>query len=250
MDTFECEKTRDAHVEPENIYFVEGEQEILARHLGKVFWLPPERAYTVFLYAYSVLFGIPVFTGEAVRRQPNQFSRKQLPHTVRTTTGFILDGFGYDRRRGRPREVVYSLSPAIRGAHRQSGSKQRISNPAMAYFAYHLILAMGRLSPRRDAPDFDLWRSQHYDYFGGFFRSAGYPLPYNRAEAEAEAEALCIEVDKLLAGNTFAECWRNILYTAEVMNLKVARKALIEFLSPKSSRLFAKATESVAVLWY
>jgi hypothetical protein len=114
----------------------------------------------------------------------------------------------------------------------------------MAYFAYHLILATERLSPRRDAPDFDLWRSQHYDYFGAFFRSAGYPLVYNRAEAEA----LCIEVDRLLAGDTFAEYWHNIFYAAEVMNLKVAREALIGFLPPKSSRLFAKATESVPVL--
>lgn len=213
----------------------------MARHLGTVFWLPPEHAYTIFLYAYSALFGIPAFTGEAVRRQPDRFSRRRLPHTVRSTTGFILDAFGYDRRMDRPRDVLYWPALVIKSVHDQTRSKERISNPAMAYFACHLIRAAEYLSPNRNDPHFEQWRGQHFAYVGDFFRTAGYPFPRNRAKADA----FSLEADRLLAGDEYAEYWRHILHAAGVMNVELKREHLAEFLPPESSRLFKTATEPI-----
>ena len=103
VEGFRAEETR-AHasaldgmrlkVKKAHTAFVEGEWADRAKELGLSLWLPPQRAYSVFLYAYSALFCIPSFTLEALRRDPVRFDRERLPHTVRTTSGFILDAFG------------------------------------------------------------------------------------------------------------------------------------------------------------
>lgn len=107
VDTFEVGKTRVRAPDMTPVYFAEGKLETLARRLGDLFWLPTERANRIFLYAYSALFGIPTFTAEALARMPDRFSEKRLPLTIRSTSSFILDGFGFDRRVERTRDLVY-----------------------------------------------------------------------------------------------------------------------------------------------
>ena len=241
MDTFEMDKIRVPSSAIHKMYFVEGAEERVARQLGRVFWLPEERAYTIFLYGYCALFSIPEFTSEALRRQSDRFTRKKLPHTIRTTAGFILDAFGYDRRLNRTREVIYRPSPVIRNAHGKRGAKARISNTAMAYFGYNLIRAAEQLSPYQDHPDYKTWQQQHYDYFGSFFRHAGYPFPHDRARAEAFAQT----VDTQIANDAYARYWCNSLYIADNVGIPVTCKDLRTFLLPRSSRLFTKATTSI-----
>ena len=120
-------------------FFVSENRASVARKLGNIFWLPAHRAHTIFLFAYSALFAIPSFTREAQDREPDpdRFSGNRLALTVRTTSSLILDAFGYDLRMNRPREVLYWPAPVIKRAHAEQGQEKRISNAAMAYFAYH-----------------------------------------------------------------------------------------------------------------
>ena len=137
-------------------FFLDEKYDALSRRLGDLFWLPVSHAYVVFCYAYSALFGIPDFTREALMRQPDRFSQKRLALTIRSTSGFVLDGFGYDRRTDRYRKDIYWPGPVIRSVHVESPrhNKARISNPAMAYFGYHLIRAAEWLSEHREDADF------------------------------------------------------------------------------------------------
>ena len=102
-------------------FFVSENRASVARELGKIFWLPAHRAHTIFLFAYSALFAIPSFTREAQEREPDRFSRNRLALTVRTTSSFILDAFGYDLRMNRPRELLYWPAPVIKRAHAEQG---------------------------------------------------------------------------------------------------------------------------------
>ena len=179
-------------------FFLDEKYDALSRRLGELFWLPVSHAYIVFCYAYSALFGIPDFTREALMRQPDRFSQKRLALTIRSTSGFILDGFGYDRRTERYRKDIYWPGPVIRSVHVESPrhNKARISNPAMAYFGYHLIRAAEWLSVHRKDADFSRQRRRHYDFVGDFFRTADYPFPVDRREARDFSR----QVDGLLAG--------------------------------------------------
>ena len=102
-------------------FFVSENRVSVARELGNIFWLPAHRAHTIFLFAYSALFAIPSFTREAQERAPDRFSRNRLALTVRTTSSFILDAFGYDLRMNRPRELLYGPAPVIKRAHAEQG---------------------------------------------------------------------------------------------------------------------------------
>jgi selenoprotein W-related protein len=218
--------------------FVEGEWAEIATKLGPVLWLPPRRAYNVFLHAYSALFCIPAFTLEALQRDPVRFTAERLPHTVRTTSGFILDAFGYDRRVEKRRDVLYWPSPAIRMAHTERGaSKPRISNAAMAYFAYHLVCAAEYLAGG-DKLDGQI-RQEHYDYFGEFLRRAGYPFAARREDMAAFAA----EVDRLLAGADTADLVGNAVDAAQALEVDLVPEELIKFLPPYSA---LRAKEALA----
>ncbi len=131
-------RVRLPHTSP--IFFVDPTHGDRARSAGRRFWLPAQRAYSIFVCAYTALFAIPSFTDEALARQPDRFSRKKLPLTIRSTSSFILDAFGYDRQAEREREILYSPSPGFSSNHRETKTKSRILGPAMAYFGVQLIL--------------------------------------------------------------------------------------------------------------
>lgn len=220
-------------------YFLDAKHDAHARHFGDIFWLPLDRAYTAFCYAYSALFGIPAFTGEALIRQPDRFSQKRLPLTIRSTSGFILDGFGYDRRTERHRQDIYWPGPVIRSvhAHNPKQGKKRISNPAMAYFCYHLIRAVEWLSPHREEDNFARLCHNHYMFVGDFFRSAGYPFPHNRHHAKG----FSWKVDHLLSGDDHADCWHNICHAAQELGVELNLDHLASFL-PDRSATFLRQT--------
>jgi hypothetical protein len=218
-------------------YFLEPDREAFARALGSRFWLPLPRAYAIFCYAYSALFGIPAFTQEALSRQSDRFSRKRLPLTIRTTSGFILDAFGYNPRNNRARVPIYLPGPVIRSVHGQSEGKQRISNAAMAYFGHHLIRAAECLSETPLDVGFDNQRRDHYDYVGDFFRSANYPFPPDMIQGEA----FSTRVDQELAGDACCDCWNNVPLAAEELGTPLDLSHLAEFL-PERSRAHFRQT--------
>ena len=203
----------------------------MVRELGNIFWLPAHRAHTIFLFAYSALFAIPSFTREAQDRDPDRFSRNQLALTVRTTSSFILDAFGYDLRMNRPREVFWP-APVIKRAHAEQGQKKRISNAAMAYFAYHLITAAEYLAKDSPLPKFEKWCDLHFDFVGDFLRTAGYPFPQARPEAESFA------VDSSLSGKGNADLWTNLPHVSNQLDVLMNSTQLGEFLLPNSSLIF------------
>jgi len=236
VDTFEVTKPRVKKDRISDVFFLEPEREAFARQMGDIFWLPLTKAYTAFCYAYSALFGIPAFTAEAVNRQADRFSHKRLPLTIRSTSGFILDGFGYNRRTERTRKEIYWPGPVIRTVHgnNEKQNKMRISNPAMAYFGYHLIRAVEHLTDSTDHDHFDKLRQQHYDYVGDFFRTGGYPFPHNREQADAFG----LQTDETLAGNTYAEYWHNIRHAAKELNITLNLDHLANFLPKHTARFF------------
>ena len=117
VDTFSTEPVCVADALSDGRFFLDEKYDALSRRLGDLFWLPVSHAYVVFCYAYSALFGISDFTREALMRQPDRFSQKRLALTIRSTSGFILDGFGYDRRTDRYRKDIYWPGPVIRTVH-------------------------------------------------------------------------------------------------------------------------------------
>ena len=235
VDAFSTEPACVGNALSDGRYFLDRKYDAMARRLGTLFWLPVPHAYTAFCYAYSALFGIPNFTREALMRQPDRFSQKRLALTIRSTSGFILDGFGYDRRTDRHRKDIYWPGPVIRSVHVQSPKrdKARISNPAMAYFGYHLIRAAERLSEHRNIADFQCQRQQHCDFFGDFFRSAGYPFPTDRREARDFSRI----ADALLAGDDYADFWHNIRHAANALGVALDLADLASFL-PKRTGMF------------
>jgi len=240
VDTFSTEPTS---VSGENLsdgfFFLYDKFDALARHLGNLFWLPIERTYPAFCYAYSALFGIPDFTHEALLRQPDRFSQKRLALTIRSTSGFILDGFGYDRRTERQRKDIYWPGPVIRSVHAPNSkhNKERISNSAMAYFGYHLIRAAEWLSDHRRDAIFHRQCQQHYDFVGDFFRTADYPFPIDRHHARR----FSWKVDRLLASYDYAEYWHNICHAADDLKVKLDLEHLAEFLPNRTETFFRKA---------
>jgi len=239
VDTFDTQKPRVQDARSPELFFLEPERETFARDMGDLFWLPMPRAYAAFCYAYSALFGIPAFTSEAVARQEDRFSLKRLPLTIRSTSGFILDGFGYNRRTERPRKEIYWPGPVIRSVHGNNAkqNKMRISNPAMAYFGYHLIRATEQLATPSTHDHFDKRCQEHYDYVGDFFRTGGYPFSRDREQADA----FSIQTDQTLAGNTYAEYWHNICHAAEELGTTLDLEHLANFL-PKNTSAFFRQT--------
>lgn len=237
VDAFSTEPACVGDALSDGRYFLDRKYDAMARRLGGLFWLPVSHAYTAFCYAYSALFGIPDFTREALMRQPDRFSQKRLALTIRSTSGFILDGFGYDRRTGRHRKDIYWPGPVIRSVHVESPNhdKARISNPAMAYFGYHLIRAAERLSKRRTAAAFRQ-RRQHYDFFGDFFRSAGYPFPTDRREGKDFSRT----ADALLAGDEYADLWHNVCHAAKDLGVALDLEDLASFLPKRTSLTFLR----------
>jgi len=169
-----------------------------------------------------------LFTNEALARQPDRFSLKRLPLTIRNTSSFILDAFGYDRRTERERKVLYSPTPAISSNHRETESKARITDPAMAYFGVNLIRIAESLT--RVSETDCTW---HFDYLAGFFRNAGYAFP-EREEADDFVSA----VDQDLAGDLHAELWYNGLQAAATLATGLAPEDIAASLPPKSGQLF------------
>lgn len=236
VNAFETDKPQIKEADSPDLYFLASERDTFARQMGDIFWLPTNRAYTAFCYAYSALFGIPAFTAEAVARQEDRFSHKRLPLTIRSTSGFILDGFGYNRRTERSRKEIYWPGPVIRSVHGNNPkqNKMRISNPAMAYFGYHLIRATEQLTDASAHDHFDKLREQHYDYVGSFFRTGGYPFPHNRTQADD----FSTQVDDTLAGDTYAEYWHNIIHAAKELDAQLDVEHLANFLPKRSSKYF------------
>jgi hypothetical protein len=215
-------------------YFVPEEKVQMARQLGAHFWLPTEHAYTIFLYAYTALFAIPSFTREALARHPDRFSKSRLAFTIRTTASFILDAFGYDPRMERPRADLYWPAPVIKRAHSEQGEKQRISNAAMAYFAFNLISASELLSKVGSDPKFGTWCEYQFEYVGEFLRTAGYPFPLTRGDAFDFAT----EVDAYLSDNQYEALWEGIPDAAEQLGVDLNVNHLQGFLMPGSANLF------------
>jgi hypothetical protein len=122
-------------------FFLNAKYDAQARHFGDVFWLPLDRAYTAFCYTYSALFGIPAFTAEALACQPDRFSQKRLPLTIRSTSGFILDGFGYDRRTERHRRDIYWPGPVIRSVHAHNPKQDKNASPIWQWPIFVTILS-------------------------------------------------------------------------------------------------------------
>ena len=172
VEGFETEREKIRLPDTSRVYFVDPEQEDQAQSAGKSFWLPVTRAYGIFVCAYSALFAIPAFTNEALARQPDRFSFKRLPLTIRSTSSFILDAFGYDRRTERERKVLYSPGPVISSNDKETADKARISNAAMAYFGAQLLLTAERWSDVGSEE-----KNWHFEYVSSFFRSGGYGFP-------------------------------------------------------------------------
>jgi hypothetical protein len=236
VETFNGTKSPDQDAHSPESFFLETSKEEAARKMGDVFWLPLPRAYKIFCYAYSALFGIPAFTSEAVSRQADRFSYKRLPLTIRSTSGFILDGFGYNRRTQRHRKEIYLPGPVIRSVHGNNAkqNKMRISNPAMAYFGYHLIRAAEQFTTPTQYENFDNLCQQHYDYVGSFFRTDGYPFPSNRKQADD----FSTQTDTSLAHDTYAEYWHNIIHAAEELGTTLDLEHLAHFLPKRTSAFF------------
>ena len=172
-------------------------------------------------------------------RQPDRFSQKRLALTIRSTSGFVLDGFGYDRRTDRYRKDIYWPGPVIRSVHVESPrhNKARISNPAMAYFGYHLIRAAEWLSVHRKDADFSRERRRHYDFVGDFFRTADYPFPVDRGEAREFSR----QVDEMLAGDDCADCWENLCHAARELGVDLNLEDLASFLPRRTGTFFRQA---------
>ena len=243
VERFEVRKPRVTLGQMSAMYFIPPEKEGLARELGHEFWLPSKRAYSIFVYAYAALFGVPNFTAEAVRRQSDRFSRQRLTQTIRSTSGFVLDGFGYDRRWDRPREVLYSPSIVIRSVHGPGPSKARISNAAMAYFGYQLIRAAELLAPASGSQGFEDRCRVHYDFVGDFFRLAGYPFS---ADRQAMAQ-FSHEVDECLAGGRFSAYWHNLLIAQDQLELGITPASIEAFLPERTARFFSRYLEREGV---
>ena len=229
VDGFETSETEDGIP-----YFVPEDKVQMARRLGAHFWLPTAHAYTIFLYAYSALFGIPSFTREALERHPDRFSRSRLPLTIKTTASFILDAFGYDRRMERSRADLYWPAPVIKRAHGEQGEKKSISNAAMAYFAFSLISASETLSTVGSDPEFGTWCEWQFEYVGDFLRTAGYRFPRTRSDATDFAA----EVDVYLSGDHYEELWEGLSDTSLQLGVELNLKHLQDFLMPGSAKLF------------
>lgn len=239
VDAFSTEPVCVADALSDGRFFLDEKYDALSRRLGELFWLPVSHAYVVFCYAYSALFGIPDFTREALMRQPDRFSQKRLALTIRSTSGFVLDGFGYDRRTDRYRKDIYWPGPVIRTVHVESPrhNKARISNPAMAYFGYHLIRAAEWLSVHREDANFSRERRRHYDFVGDFFRTADYPFPVDRREAREFSR----QVDGLLAGDDCADCWDNLCPAARELGVDLDLEDLASFLPKRTGVFFRQA---------
>jgi hypothetical protein len=212
---------------PPRTFFIDPAMEPLARRWARTFWLPVERTNQHFLYAYSALFGIPTFVQEAVDRQPDRFSEKRLPLTIRSTASFILDAFGFDRRTGRERNVLYDPGPAIRHVHARGEGKNRISDPAMAYFVAQLLTGAERNQTAEVG---------HFDYVSAFLRTAGYTFP----ESRVALTEYILDVDRTLAGDTFRDLWTNIQQTAVSLGVDLDTKDLAEFLPHHTSGHFTR----------
>jgi hypothetical protein len=193
----------------------------------------PDTNRVFFVDAYSALFAIHPFTNEALARQPDRFSLNRLPLTIRNTSSFILDAFGYDRRTERERKILYSPTPAISSNHGETQSKARITDPAMAYFGINLI----RLAEREtEASEED--REWHFDYLSGFFRNAGYAFP-----DRTEAEGFIHEVDRCLAGDVHANLWSNSLHAASTLGAEMSPEYIAAALPEKSGQLFRSSIQ-------
>ena len=225
---FDVERPRIKLPDTKRIYFAGEDQGDQARSIGRRFWLPVSRACGIFVCAYTAMFCIPAFTNEALARQPDRFSLKRLPLTIRSTSSFILDAFGYDRRTEREREVIYSPGPVISSNHAKTEHKERISNPAMAYFGVHLIRNAER--GIESSEDEKTW---HHDYLAGFFRSAGYPIP-NRSETDVFVKT----VDDTMAGVLHSELWASSLSAANELGTGLTKEDISSSLPDKSRRLF------------
>jgi hypothetical protein len=108
----------------------------------------------------------------------------------------------------------------------------------MAYFGYHLIRAAEKGTP--ECTDGD--RDQHYIYVGDFFRTAGYPFPKDRQQAETFAQ----NVDQHLAGDEYAHLWHHIFRAAGVLNTTLHKNQLADFLLEKTSSFFQKQCLSMS----
>lgn len=213
------------------VYFVDPASEARARQAGHTFWLPVERAYAIFVCAYAALFAIPVLVEEALARQPDRFSPKRLPLTIRSTSSFILDAFGYDRRTDRDRSVLYSPGPVISSNHAETGAKARISDPAMAYFGLHLIR---EAEARAEAASADI--NWHFDYVADFFRTGGYRFP-DRAQADRFIQV----VDDGLSSNKHSDLWLNAVCAARELETRQKPVDIAASLPVKSRALFLDA---------
>ena len=216
----------------QRIFFVDADQDEAARRMGATFWKPLERANATFVCAYIALFAIAPFTDEALARQPDRFSLKRLPLTIRNTSSFILDAFGFDRRTGRERKILYSPSPAISSNHSENREKARISDPAMAYFGANLI----RMA-ERNVEASEKERLEHHDYLAAFFRNAGYAFPDRE-----ESEAFIDRVDQKLTSDKHSELWHNGLQAASVLETQLTADDIQAALPLRSGELFRQAT--------
>lgn len=232
---WEPERPRVRLPDTSRVYFVDPDEGDRARDVGRRLWLPVERAYGIFVCAYAALFAVPPFTDEALARQYDRFSRKRLPLTIRSTSSFILDAFGHDRRTGRDRDLLYSPGPVISSNHSETAGKARISGAAMAWFGIHLIRTAER---DRDVDAAD--RAWHYDYIAGFFRQGGYGFP-----PSSEADAFVEEVDASLAGDTHADLWRNAVAAADTLDTGLTPAEIADTLPERCRARFTRAVRGV-----
>lgn len=215
------------------------------RRVGLVLWHSRQHSQKIMLHAYSALFGIPAFIREAHRRQPGRFSTDILFHAVQNTASnmwqaFYFDFDEHDRAIPRTTTPLTGVLNVLHGPHPipNTPPRPRISDLAMAFFAFQIIRAVEHLARQRGIHDEALFE-HHYRHLASLVQRAGYRFPNDRRQAEA----LALEVDAQLAKDDpeCVACWRNLLQVAQRLGIPLSAEQLASFLLPHERRYFEAA---------
>ncbi|MFA0753594.1 MAG: hypothetical protein IMHGJWDQ_001372, partial [Candidatus Fervidibacter sp.] len=123
--------------------------------------------------------------------------------------------------------------------------KPRISDLAMAFFAFHIIRAAEFGAQKRGVDDARLF-DEHFRYLANLIRRSGYRFSDDRSRMET----LCQQVDALLVREhpEGHACWRNLLTVSAQMGLTVSPESISNFLQgslPHAATLFARFAQKV-----
>lgn len=222
------------------------------REIGITLWRSPRHAQTVMAHAYAALFSVPEFVAEAHRRQPGRFSSPILQQAIQNTASNLWQAFWLDfDESGKP--VPRNFVPLTGVLHVLHGErpiptappKPRISDLAMAFFAFHIIRAAEFGAQKRGVDDARLF-DEHFRYLANLIRRSGYRFSDDRSRMET----LCQQVDALLVREhpEGHACWRNLLTVSAQMGLTVSPESISNFLQgslPHAATLFARFAQKV-----